>query len=123
MFGRDRMPGPQVGIIDTFLGVLLIAQNLVRNIVTVPSVFLTGFRDGLFRPFHKKRYDFLIIHALTPLYQILSPYYTGFPCYLLHLFSKFNKKQSYFRKKGVAFNATPFISPTVSVQACQISLF
>ena len=46
---RHCVPGTHPGVIDTFLGILAVFQNVIRDDMAIAPVFLLGFRDGLLR--------------------------------------------------------------------------
>ena len=44
--GRDGVPGPQIRILQAFLGILLVGKNVIRHRVQILAVFLVGFGNG-----------------------------------------------------------------------------
>lgn len=71
------IPCAHVSVIDTFLRILPVVQNVERKMVTNFSVFIIQFPYGLLGTLKEHFYDFFIInHRATSF--LVSPIYYGF---------------------------------------------
>ena len=64
--GRNGVPGLQVGVVDTFLGILIVFQNPVCQHVKFPAIALVRGGNGSFVPGHKQCHDLLVTHLSIP---------------------------------------------------------
>ena len=73
---RNGIPSVKIGIVFTFLCILAVLQDLIRDGVAVPPVFRFGFGDRHLVSLFKKCYDLFIIQELhLPLTLIVEKIY------------------------------------------------
>ena len=58
--GRDRIPRPEISVVQTFLGIHVIVENVVGYSVKIFSVLYIGGIDCLFLSLPIQRYDLLV---------------------------------------------------------------
>ena len=82
--GRDRVPGAQIGVVDAFLRILRIVQDVAGDPAQHRPVFSVQFPDALFRPGEQQiQYRLVLFHRTasfpaSPLYCVFrAGYYTA----------------------------------------------
>ena len=61
--GRDAVPQLQVGVVDAFLHILRVRQDVGRHLADRSSVAPCQLRDRLLRARPEQRYDLFIVHT------------------------------------------------------------
>src|SRR5699024_10644614 len=77
--GRHGVPGPQPGVVDAFLGVLVVFENAACDGVTVRPVLGVGLDNGLVGPLPVERYNLLVVHVDPPLSPLPPALAAGAP--------------------------------------------